>query len=130
MSRSVNVVHLLGNLTKDAETTHTQSGTAVTKFKIATNFRTKVQGEWEDQTEYHNVVSFNAENVAQYLSKGSAVHVTGRLQTRSYEKDGQKRYFTEVIVSNRDITLVGNAERGTSKQHTEQRSLIDDDVPF
>ena len=112
-SRSVNKVILLGNLGKDAETKFTQGGTPVTKFTIATGRRWKDQqsGEWKEETDWHNVVLWRAENLANYLLKGKQVYVEGRLQTRSWEdKDGQKRYTTEVVVD--DLILLGG--RGDS----------------
>src|ERR1700690_679445 len=98
-SRSVNKVTLIGHLGRDAETKFTPAGVAVTKFSIATSRRWKDQtsGEWKEETDWHNVVLWRAENLANYLLKGKQVYVEGRLQTRSYEdKDGKKLWFTEV----------------------------------
>jgi single-strand DNA-binding protein len=100
-SRSVNKVTLLGNLGKDAETKYTPSGTAVSNFTVATNRRWKDQqtGEWKEETEWHRCVLWRSENRANYLTKGTNVYIEGRLQTRSWDdKDGQKRYTTEVVV--------------------------------
>src|SRR5690349_12890859 len=71
-SRSVNKVILVGNLGKDAETKFTPSGTAVTKFPIATGRRWKDQqsGEWKEETDWHNVILWRSENLANYLLKG------------------------------------------------------------
>ncbi|MEK7753348.1 MAG: single-stranded DNA-binding protein, partial [Acidobacteriota bacterium] len=94
-SRSVNKVILLGNLGKDAETKFTTGGAAVTKFTLATSRRWKDQqtGEWKEETDWHNIVVWRQENVANYLTKGKQIYVEGRLQTRSYEdKEGQKKY--------------------------------------
>jgi single-strand DNA-binding protein len=111
-SRSVNKVILLGHLGKDAETKFTPSGVAKTSFTIATNRRWKDQqtGEWKEETDWHNCTMWRAENVANYLQKGKQVYVEGRLQTRSYEQDGQKKYFTEVICD--DLVLLGSGGRG------------------
>jgi single-strand DNA-binding protein len=111
-SRSVNKVILLGHLGKDAETKFTPSGVAKTSFTIATNRRWKDQqtGEWKEETDWHNCVIWRAENVANYLQKGKQVYVEGRLQTRQYEQDGQKKYFTEVICD--DLVLLGSGGRG------------------
>src|SRR5260370_6891479 len=86
-SRSVNKVILVGHLGKDAETKFTQGGTPVTKFTIATGRRWKDQqsGEWKEETDWHNVVLWRAENLANYLLKGKQVNIEGRRQTRSYE---------------------------------------------
>src|SRR5258708_31023332 len=99
-SRSVNKVILVGNLGKDAETKFTQGGTPVTKFTIATGRRWKDQqsGEWKEETDWHNVVLWRAENLANYLLKSKQVYIQGRLQTRSYEdKDGKKLCFNQIV---------------------------------
>ena len=106
-SRSVNKVILIGNLGKDAESKFTPNGTSVATFSIATSWRQKDQqtGEWKDQTDWHNIVFWRSENVAPYLTKGTQVYIEGRLHTRSYEKDGKKQYFTEVIAE--ELILLG-----------------------
>ena len=108
-TRSVNKVILIGHLGKDAETKYTPNGEARTTFPLATNRRWKDQqsGEWKEETDWHNVVLWRGENVANYLLKGKQVYVEGRLQTRSYEdKDGNKKYFTEVV--SQDLILLGS----------------------
>ncbi|MBM3761609.1 MAG: single-stranded DNA-binding protein [Acidobacteria bacterium] len=108
MPRSVNKVILIGNLGKDAETKFTAQGTAVSKFSIATTRRVKDNstGDWKDETDWSNVVLFKNEGVAQYLTKGKQVYVEGRLSNRSYDdKDGNKRYVTEVIAE--EVMLLG-----------------------
>jgi len=112
-SRSVNKVILVGNLGRDAETKFTPSGVSVTRFSVATGRRWKDQqsGEWKEETEWHNVSLWRAENLAPYLTKGKQVYVEGRLQTRSYDdKDGQKRYSTEVVAD--DVILLSNRGEG------------------
>lgn len=107
-NRSVNKVILVGNLGKDAETKFTPSGVARTTFSIATTRRVKdgQTGEWKDETDWHNIVMWRAENVSNYLTKGKQVYLEGRLQTRSYDdKDGNKRYMTEVVAE--DLILLG-----------------------
>ncbi len=116
-SRSVNKVILLGHLGKDAETRFTTSGVAKTTFSIATNRRWKDQqtGEWKEETDWHNIVLWRSENLANYLLKGKQVYVEGRLQTRSYDdKDGNKKYITEVSAD--DVILLGG--RGESPPDT------------
>jgi single-strand DNA-binding protein len=101
---NLNKAMLIGRLTRDPEMRYTQSGTAMTRFGIATNrYGTGPDGERKEFTDFHNVVAWNqgkrnlAEICAQYLKKGSMVYVEGRLQTRSWEgQDGQKRTTTEV----------------------------------
>ena len=112
-SRSVNKVILLGHLGKDAETKFTPSGVARSTFTVATNRRWKDQqsGEWKEETDWHNVILWRSENLANYLLKGKQVYVEGRLQSRSWEdKEGQKRYITEVVCD--DLVLLGG--RGDS----------------
>jgi len=110
MAKSVNRVTLLGNLGKDADTKFTPSGISVSKFSLATSRRTKDQqtGEWKDITDWHNVSVWKTENVANFLLKGKQVYLEGRLETRSYEdKDGQKKYFTEVVCDGSNLILLG-----------------------
>lgn len=96
----LNKAMVFGNLTRDPEMKALPSGTNVTEFSIATNRRYKDRdGNWQDAVDYHNIVVFGrqAETSSQYLNKGSSAFVEGRLQTRSWEKDGQKQYRTEII---------------------------------
>jgi len=112
-SRSVNRVILLGHLGRDAETRYTPSGVPNTNFTLATNRRWKDQqtGEWKEETDWHRLVMWRAENVAPHLQKGKQVYVEGRLQTRNWEdKDGGKRSTTEVIVDN--LILLGGRGEG------------------
>jgi single-strand DNA-binding protein len=110
---SVNKVILIGNLGKDAETKFTASGTSVTNFNMATTRRWKDQasGEWKEQTDWHRVKYWRAENVANYLLKGKQVYVEGRLETRSYDdKDGKKVYTTDVVCEH--LVLLGGRQDG------------------
>ena len=96
----LNKAIIYGNLTRDPEMKALPSGQNVTNFSVATNQTWKDKdGKQQDATEYHNVVVFGktAENVAKYLTKGNAVYIEGRLQTRSWEKDGAKQYRTEIV---------------------------------
>ncbi len=119
-SRSVNKVILIGNLGRDAETKFTAGGAARTTFSIATSRRWKDQqtGEWKEETDWHNVVLWRQENVANYLTKGKQVYLEGRLQTRNYEdKDGKKVYVTEVV-ADEVILLGGRAEAGAGGEES------------
>jgi single-strand DNA-binding protein len=112
-SRSVNKVILVGHLGKDAETKFTPSGVAKTAFSVATNRRWKDQQsqEWKEVTDWHNVVLWRSENLANYLLKGKQVYVEGRLESRSWEdQQGQKRYITEVVAD--DVILLGGGGGG------------------
>ncbi len=111
MSRSVNKVILIGNLGRDAETSFTPAGVAVTKFSVATAHSWKDQSsdEWKEEVNWTNVVLWRNENLASYLTKGQQVYLEGRLQSRSYEdKDGRRVYVTEVI--SEEIVLLGGAK--------------------
>jgi single-strand DNA-binding protein len=110
---SVNKVILIGNLGRDAETKYTPSGASVTNFSLATTRRWKDQqsGEWKEQTDWHRVKYWRAENVANYLLKGKQVYVEGRLETRSYDdKDGKKVYTTDVVCEH--LVLLGGRQEG------------------
>lgn len=112
-SRSVNKVILLGHLGKDAETKFTPNGVARSTFTLATNRRWKDQasGEWKEITDWHNIVLWRSENVTNYLQKGKQVYIEGRIENRSWEdKDGQKRYITEIVCD--ELILLSN--RGDS----------------
>jgi single-strand DNA-binding protein len=100
MAYSLNRAQLIGNLGADPEYKTIPSGTPVCKLRIATTDRYKNnEGEWQEITDWNNVTLWGrqAEVANQYLKKGSKVFVEGRLTTRSYEKDGITRYFTEIV---------------------------------
>jgi single-strand DNA-binding protein len=159
MARSVNKVILMGNLGKDAETKFTPSGISVSKFSIATGRRQKdaQSGEWKDITDWHNIVMWRTENIANYLLKGKQIYLEGRLESRSYEdKEGQKRYITEVVCEANNAVLLGGGggsrseapgddyhqDAVVSRPRSSQRpqaaapaedfsqGITDDDVPF
>lgn len=102
MARGINKVILIGNVGGDPETRYLPNGNAVTNLTLATSdsWRDKQTGQMQERTEWHRVTFFGkiAEIAGQYLRKGSKIYIEGRLQTREWEKDGVKRYTTEVIV--------------------------------
>ena len=103
MSRGLNKVMLIGQLGQDPELKYTPGGAAVASFSLATNESYKDKaGNQQDRTEWHRLVVWNkqAEIAAEYLKKGQQIFVEGKLQTRSWEKDGQKHYMTEIVVFN------------------------------
>lgn len=114
MARSLNQVTLMGNLTRDPELRQTPSGQNVTSFSLALNRSYKDQsGEWQEATDYIDIVCWGplAERVAQYLSKGRRCLVQGRLQSRSWEQDGQKRSKVEVLAN--DVTFLDGRSEST-----------------
>ena len=107
MARSVNQVILMGNLTRDPELRQTPSGQSVVSFSLALNRAYKDQsGEWQEATDYIDCVAWGplAERVSQYLHKGRRALVQGRLQSRSWEQEGQKRSKVEVLAN--DVTFL------------------------
>lgn len=150
MARGVNKVILVGNLGNDPEVKYMPSGGAVTNVSIATtdSWKDKGSGEKQERTEWHRVVFFNrlAEIAGEYLRKGSQVYVEGRLQTREWEKDGVKRYSTEIVAS--EMQMLGGRSGGGSasfdesppQRQSSQRAPapapapaadeFDDDIPF
>lgn len=138
----LNKVFLIGNLGADPEIRHTNSGQPVANLRVATSRRVKDRdGNWSDQTEWHSVVCFGrtAENVGQYLKKGSKVFVEGRIQTRSWDdREGKKQYRTEVVAENLRFLDSrggggGSAEAGSgapADSRGESPDYSDDDIPF
>ena len=155
MAKGVNKVFLLGRLGKDPEMRATASGMNIASFTLATSDRQKdQQGNWQDKTEWHNLVAFQrtAEIVRDYCKKGSQVFVEGKIQTRSWDdkESGQKKYRTEILVN--ELSLLDSKSGGSeggggySKSTTasyDQRTpasasqadyadtgITDDDIPF
>lgn len=117
MARSFNQVILMGNLTRDPELRTTPNGQNVCSFSLALNRSYKgSDGNWQEATDYVDIVAWGAlgERVAQYVTKGRPVLVSGRLQSRSWEQDGQKRSKVEVIAN--DVTFLGSRGEGGFNQ--------------
>jgi len=113
MARSLNQVTLMGNLTRDPELRQTPNGQQVCSFSLALNRSYKDQsGEWQEATDYVDVVAWGplGERVAQYLKRGSRTLVQGRLQSRSWEQEGQKRNKVEVLAN--DVTFLDSRGEG------------------
>src|SRR5206468_2979758 len=113
MARSLNQVFLMGNLTRDPELRQTPTGQSVTSFSLALNRSYKdSSGEWQEATDYIDIVCWVplAERVSQYLSKGRRCLVQGRMQSRSWEQEGQKRSKVEVLAS--DVTFLDSRGAG------------------
>lgn len=124
--KSINRIIIKGRTGKDPETTKTASGKTKCTFSVATDESWKdANGEWKKNTEWHNVVIWNeklAANVGQYVKKGDVVLVEGKSKTRSWEKDGVKKYITEVVAD--DVDLIQAWPKAETPQGEPQ------DLPF
>lgn len=141
---SVNKVILVGNLGADPELRYTNSQQPVTELRLATSRKWKDrEGQMQDQTEWHRIVVWGkqAEHCKEYLAKGRQVYVEGRLQTRSWEdRDGNKRYTTEVVAQNVVFLSSGRGGGGGGYDAPPPPSdrdapsgfddLPEDDIPF
>ena len=139
--KTLNRVYLIGSAGRDPEIRSTAEGTCVASLSLATSNRFKDKaGNWQDAAEWHNLVAFQrtAEVIRDYVKKGSPLHVEGRLQTRSWDKDGVKQYRTEIVVDN--LILLGSGEKRERKVSTRSsapswedigsQAVTDDDIPF
>ena len=154
-SRGVNKVILVGNVGNDPEVRYMPNGNAVANISIATSdsWKDRNTGEQQERTEWHRVVFFNrlAEIVEQYVKKGTKLYLEGRLQTRSYEQDGVKKYSTEIVANEMqmldsrgaaganqefgDQSNVPSSPPQDSAQNSDQQASanfdnFDDDIPF
>jgi len=133
---SLNKVMLIGNLGRDAELKYTPGGAAVATLSLATNsvWNDKNTGQRQEKVEWHRVVVWGktAESLAQYLVKGKQIYVEGNLQTRDWtDKDGVKRYTTEVRAF--EVTLLGGGgAKSDAAPHPAETAGPDDDdtIPF
>jgi single-strand DNA-binding protein len=137
---SVNKVILVGNLGRDAEVKVTPSGQSVASFSIATTETWTKDGEKKEKTEWHRIVLWGrqADTLQPYLTKGKQIYVEGRLETRQWEKDGQKHYTTEVKADR--IVLLSGGGRGADRGDRgdvgyadplkDPAPITDDDIPF
>lgn len=143
MAISLNKACLLGNLGKSPEIRAMSNGGEVVKFSVATSESWKDKsGEWQDRTEWHNVVVFNEYliKVAKKLSKGSKVYLEGAIQTRVWEKDsdGIARYSTEIVLQKFGGELImmdkatGNSVStpNPGSKYKAPAEDMDDDIPF
>ncbi|AGZ34598.1 MAG: single-stranded DNA-binding protein [Pseudomonas sp.] len=148
MSRGVNKVILVGAVGQDPEVRYLPNGSAVTNISLATSeqWTDKRSNQKVERTEWHRVVLFGkvAEIAGEYARKGSQLYIEGKLQTREWEKDGIKRYTTEVVVDMQGtMQLLGGRPQG-QEGGTPQRQrpapqpsqqgvppdAFDDDIPF
>jgi single-strand DNA-binding protein len=116
----INQVIIVGRLGRDPEVQETTGGARFAKLSIATSdtWRDKATGEKRERTEWHRVVVWGdglAGMLKQYATKGGQIYVQGALETRSWEKDGQKRYATEIVVKGGGVVrLLGSSGAGGS----------------
>lgn len=123
MAKSINLVILQGNLTKDPKLRYTPNGNAVVSFSLATNepYKDKQDGQWKEKAEFHNVIFWGqqAEFISQYIHKGDKATVIGRLQTRKWDdKNGVTRYTTEIV---------GNQFVSASQRKRDESAPLPDD---
>ena len=138
----INKVVLIGRLGRDPEVRYTADGQAVANFSVATSekWKDKNTGEMQERTEWHNIVAWRrlGEICGEYLSKGKLVYIEGKLQTRSWEKDGVTRYTTEVVAS--EMKMLEARDASGSYRPPEDNAMRkaskpsipddDDDIPF
>ena len=132
----MNKAMLIGNLTKDPELSTIPNGTAVCKFTIAVN-RRFADANGERQADFFNIIAWRAlgENCAKFLKKGSKVGIIGQIQIRTYDQDGVKKYFTEIVADDVEfLSPKGTTEggSGSSGNPTDggMTPVTDDNLPF
>lgn len=129
----LNKAILIGRLGKDTEIRYTPNGKAVANFSVATDESYKKEGgEKVEKTEWHKVVAFDklAEICGKYLTKGKLVYIEGKIQTRSWEdKDGSKKYTTEIVANTMKMLGGGKDEGGKEKEKVAPPSDTED-CPF
>ncbi|GAB3484248.1 single-stranded DNA-binding protein [Azotobacter salinestris] len=153
MARGLNKVMLIGNVGGDPEVRYSQNGTAFASITLATSesWKDKQTGQQQERTEWHRVVFSGklAEIVGQYVTKGQQLYIEGKLRTREWEKDGIKRYTTEILVGvEGSMQMLGGKQEGglppqqqqprkpsdeQQGQQSQQASTpdpFDDDIPF
>lgn len=132
----INKVLLLGRCGKDPEVRTFNNGDRVANFSLATSdiYRNK-DGERVENTEWHNISVFGktVDIVEKYVTKGSLIHIEGKLKTRSWEVDGVKKYITEVVLEKYGgkITLLPKSTSNESEPESVEAEMVtDDDLPF
>lgn len=131
----MNKAMIIGYLGKDPELRYTNTGTAVVNFSVATSetWTDKQTGNKMKKTEWHQIVAWRklAEICNEYLTKGRQVYVEGQLQTRSWEKDGIRRYTTEIHATS--VEFLGNRQENSNKDQVSEYCPPvnqEDDIPF
>ena len=140
----MNKAILIGNLGRDPEFSHSQNGSPIAKFSLATSekWKDKSTGEVEKLTEWHRIIAFGrlAEICHEFLSKGGQVCIEGRIQTRSWENNGDKKYITEIIASNMKMLGTRNVDKmqqtteateaSNGPGQSEQKTTEESEIPF
>jgi single-strand DNA-binding protein len=125
MSRGVNKAIIVGTLGQDPDVKHTASGNPVVNISVATNesWKDKTTGQQVEKTEWHRIVIFGklAEIAAQYLKKGSQVYFEGKIQTRTWDKEGVKMYTTEIVAN--EMQMLGGKSDAPAKTQTFSQSI-------
>jgi len=144
MAFSLNKAQLIGQLGQDAETSFTTSNLSVTKFSIATTHSRKTKdGNWENQTTWHNIVAFGLNDfLKDQLKKGKKFYIEGRIDNNRYEKDGQTKYYTSIICDFNGIIPLDKKDDYSSGSSSDSGSFTEsapapegkdnttDDLPF
>lgn len=133
--KTLNRVFLIGSVGRDPEIKLASNGNAIASLSLATSERYKDKsGNWSESTEWHSVVAFGrtAVVIRDYVTKGSSIHVEGRLQTQSWDdkQSGQKRYKTQIVIEN--LILLSSAKKAESQSKVAESSPFTDDpdIPF
>ena len=128
----INKVFIIGRLGKDPEVRYTPNGDAVANFSIATSdeWKDKDTGVKKENTQWHNIVAWRrlGEICGEYLHKGSQCYVEGKLQTRSWDDNGVKKYMTEIIANN--VQFLGGKSDSMQTPRAEPVAPGDKEVPF
>lgn len=124
---------LIGRVGKDPEVRHMESGNTVANFSLATSEKRKnKQGEYVEQTEWHNIVAWNklAEIIEKYVKKGDLIYIWGSITYRSWEdKEGVKKYRTDILASELKMLGSKNTEAGQRTQEDQVKDKITDAEP-
>ena len=138
---SVNKVILIGNVGKDPEVNYIKEDLPVAKFTMATSESYTKDGQKVTNTEWHNIVVWRglAKVVEQYVKKGSKLYIEGKITNRQYEKDGQTKYFTEIVANQMQMLDSRNTSGDSSNNNTTAQASAptpppvqdgNDDLPF
>lgn len=134
----LNKVMLIGNVGNEPEFKSTAAGTALVSLSLATTEKwTDKSGQKQEKTEWHRCTAFGrtAELIGQYVHKGSKLYIEGKITTNSWEKDGEKRYSTDIIINS--MQFLDSKGQSQAQPKTEHRAAVqqeadpfDDDIPF